>query len=294
MLPNFIGIGAPKAGTTWLYKCLGEHPEVFMPAHKEPYFFDYDTIEGRWDEYEVHFIGSEGHNAIGEMSTRYLTSQQAPARIKQHIPNVRLLVALRNPVEQVYSHYWHLLRQNFHQWDRSRIPDSFEEALKMYPEKLLAPAYYHKHLRLWLEHFEQSQLHPIFHDDIREDPHQVVQGLYAFLDVNPDFIPQSLNRRGASVRRGVSLGHSPVSQAYAPLYDVLNRRIYQSLKRTISTKRAVWLKDKLQVRRLLEHVFMQPGYPEMQPETRAFLREHFSGDVQNLALLLDRDLSHWR
>ena len=81
MLPNFIGIGAPKAGTTWLFKCLDEHPEVFVAAVKETSFFDYGTIEGRFAEYEAHFVGSEGYPAVGEVSTRYLSSHRAPARV---------------------------------------------------------------------------------------------------------------------------------------------------------------------------------------------------------------------
>ncbi|PON15180.1 hypothetical protein C2W62_25225 [Candidatus Entotheonella serta] len=59
MRPTFIGIGAPKAGTTWLYHCLREHPDVFMGAVKETRFFDYGTIDGRMAEYYAHFTDSE-------------------------------------------------------------------------------------------------------------------------------------------------------------------------------------------------------------------------------------------
>src|SRR5947208_7454350 len=111
MLPNFIGIGAPKAGTTWLAKCLAEHPQVFMAAVKKTNFFDYAAIEGRMTEYEIHFAGAEGKKAVGEYSVRYLLSAHAPERIQQILPGVRLIVSFRNPIDQVYSHYWHLHRQ---------------------------------------------------------------------------------------------------------------------------------------------------------------------------------------
>src|SRR5436190_8834257 len=102
MLPNFIGIGAPKAGTTWFFKCLQEHPEVFVAAVKETSFFDFAEVAGRLDKYEEHFAGSESFPARGEISTRYLTSQEAPARVKTYVPTARLFVSLRNPIDQVY------------------------------------------------------------------------------------------------------------------------------------------------------------------------------------------------
>src|ERR1700730_8549447 len=101
MLPNFIGIGAPKAGTTWLFLCLKEHPQIFVAERKETNFFDYNNAENRLPEYEEHFANSSGFEAVGEISTRYLTSTRAPERIRSVIPNVRLFVSLRNPIDQV-------------------------------------------------------------------------------------------------------------------------------------------------------------------------------------------------
>ncbi|ETX05430.1 MAG: hypothetical protein ETSY2_22955 [Candidatus Entotheonella gemina] len=178
MLPTFIGIGAPKAGTTWLYRCLREHPDVFMALVKETRFFDYGTIDGRMAEYHAHFTGSHGYAARGEFSTRYLTSYRAPERIQHYLPEIRLIVAVRNPMEQVYSHYWHLLRQNFHQWHPDRLPCSFETALDHYPDALLEPASYDKHLQRWRQHFHASQLLILFYDDICHQPRDVLKTVY--------------------------------------------------------------------------------------------------------------------
>ena len=79
MLPNFIGLGAPKSATTWLYHCLREHPEVFVADSKEVMFFDYGDIRGRLETYEKHFKWAGDAKAIGEFSTRYLASTRAPA-----------------------------------------------------------------------------------------------------------------------------------------------------------------------------------------------------------------------
>lgn len=292
VLPTFIGIGAPKAGTTWLSRCLQEHPDVFMAAVKETNFFDYGTIENRWQEYQAHFVQGDGCVAVGEISTRYLASNDAPARIQKHLPHVRLFVSLRNPVDQVYSHYWHLLRQNFHQWERRHIPRSFEEALERYPEKLLQPAFYGKRLQHWLRYVEPSQLLTVFYDDLRAEPQQVLSLLYAFLGVDRGFMPPSIKQQGATVRRGVS-PKPGLGRIYAILYDQLNRRFYYPCKQLVGTQAAARIKAILRVRELMEFLFLETGYPEMRPTTRAFLRGYFAEDVRHLSRLTERDLSGW-
>lgn len=293
MLPNYIGIGAPKAGTTWLAACLAEHPEVFLAAVKETNFFDYTTIDGRLGEYEAHFNGSEGFNAVGEFCTRYLTSIRAPERIKILVPNVRLVVSLRNPIEQVNSHYWHFARQNFHQWNRANRSLSIDEALNSYPHRLLEPGLYAKHLGRWLQYFERDKILVLLYDDIQKYPERVLSSLYAFVGVKSDFIPLSLRKRDLTVRQGTSPRSPAMARMHSVLYGMLNRRIYYPLKAIIGPRRAVRIKDKLQVRQAMEQIFYRTGYPALRLKTRERLRKFFSDDVLRLELLLDRKLSHW-
>src|SRR5712691_3777957 len=93
ILPNFIGIGAPKAGTTWLAKCLGEHPQVFMAAMKETEFWKLADAEQRLEEYAVHFKAADGARAVGEFSVRYLSLSGVPERIKHLLPQAKLIVS---------------------------------------------------------------------------------------------------------------------------------------------------------------------------------------------------------
>ena len=65
MLPSFIGLGAPKSATTWLYHCLREHPEIFVADSKEVMFFDYGNISGRLPTYEEHFSQAGNAKAVG-------------------------------------------------------------------------------------------------------------------------------------------------------------------------------------------------------------------------------------
>ena len=116
MLPNFIIVGAPKAGTTSLYHYLSEHPQVFMSDPKEVNFFSKEEIEAQGlyyqdfkakdlNSYEKLFNEGIGKKAVGEGSVSYLFYPDTPAKIKASIPEVKIIILLRNPVERGYSHY---------------------------------------------------------------------------------------------------------------------------------------------------------------------------------------------
>jgi len=121
MLPNFIMIGAAKAGTTALYWYLAEHPQVFMSPMKETNYFAYGLDEQghllygdpelhrfrvqSWSEYEALFTGAGDAAAIGEVSPIYLECPQAAARIRQRLPGARIVCGLREPVDRAYSDF---------------------------------------------------------------------------------------------------------------------------------------------------------------------------------------------
>jgi hypothetical protein len=117
-LPNFIIAGALKAGTTSLHEYLGQHPQIYKSPIKETRYFTYDpenpdhVSKGyrvfpvqTMGEYLAQFAGVKDEVAIGEATPNYLISPHAPVRIKEIIPNVRLIFSLRNPVQRLYSLY---------------------------------------------------------------------------------------------------------------------------------------------------------------------------------------------
>ena len=295
MLPNFIGIGAPKAATTWIYECLKEHPDVYVTPIKETNFFAYyDPIDNRMDQYEDHFRSYTSQRAVGEISTVYFSSELAPERIRKHIPDVKLLLSLRNPIDQIYSHYWHLKSQNFHEWEGKNLPVSFEDALERYQDRLLGDALYHKNLLKWLEFFDLSDLKIIFYEDIKNDPVKVISEIYQYIDVDPGFIPESINRRGTAVREGRSAKNETYENIYKIIYEKLNVHVYHRLKITIGNKRAIYIKEKIGIKKLLNNIFFKSGYPEMSSETRTGLRRILDQDIKSLEKLLNRDLSNWK
>lgn len=293
-LPNFIGIGAPKAGTTWLAKCLAEHPEVFMAGVKEVEFWKLPDAEQRLDDYRAVFRGSGGRKAVGEYSVRYLTLPGVPERIGKVLPRVKLVVSLRNPIDQVASHFWHLRRQNFKFVRSGAAPASLEEALLADPEALLQPARYAGHLARFSAVFPPGQIHVLLYEDIVSRPEQVLRELFAFLEVDPDFRPPSIHERGSAVRQGTSPRNATMDQIHHRLYDVLVRYAYNPLKRTVGSRRAALLKERLRARLVMEKAFMRQGYPPLTEQTRALLRGVFASDLTELSRLTGRDFSHWQ
>lgn len=113
--PNFFIVGAPKAGTTSLYRYLQAHPEIFLPGLKEPHFF---TSIRRSDPYgnlywpvidERHYLNlfrrATGAKAVGEASSSYLVTEEAACRIQSKVPKAKIIALLRDPIERAFSHY---------------------------------------------------------------------------------------------------------------------------------------------------------------------------------------------
>ena len=102
--PDFLGIGAQKAGTTWLYENLRKHPELFLPEKKELHFFDrhfYKSIN--W--YYKHFLDADTLKTKGEITPSYsILSEEKIKFIYKMNPKLRIILLLRNPAERAWSH----------------------------------------------------------------------------------------------------------------------------------------------------------------------------------------------
>src|SRR5690606_33439746 len=104
-LPTFLVIGAARSGSTWISRNLARHPDVFIPKEKELHFFDQRYEEGI-EAYRAYVRAATAEKAIGEATPAYLHTPAAAARIRAHLPDVKLIACLRDPIDRLYSRYW--------------------------------------------------------------------------------------------------------------------------------------------------------------------------------------------
>jgi hypothetical protein len=183
MLPNFLVIGAPKAGTTSLYHYLRAHPEVFMSGTKELDFF---IARKNWSRglgwYEAQFADANGAQAVGEASPRYAVYPaypDVPERISGLLPNARLVYVLRHPVERLISLYQHRFRGN-----TERRP--FEKAVRedcIY----LDGSRYALQIEQYLEHFPREQLLLVLSEQLRSERDRTLETVFRFVGVDPEW-----------------------------------------------------------------------------------------------------------
>src|SRR3954453_17151561 len=162
--PTYVGIGAQKCASTWLHRILAEHPEIAVPADKEMDFFSYRYDHGnQW--YERCFAVEGTARVRGEISPSYFCEPAVPERVARYMPDAKILLSLRDPVERALSNHRHEVREGH----LTGSDLSFETGLAnnpMYVEQGL----YATHLKSWLRHFAQADILVVLMEDIETDP----------------------------------------------------------------------------------------------------------------------------
>lgn len=180
MLPNFLFIGPDKSGSTWLQARLSSHPQVFLPAAKDTYFFDAQFQRGLpW--YEAHFNGARPeHVIVGEICHDYLFSPAAAERIADLLPNATLMVCLREPVDRAFSAYLNMLRNG---WQLG----TFADAAASHPT-LLDNSRYAKHLKPYFDHFPPERMVITWFDELSENPQRFLDRVTAALGITSQML----------------------------------------------------------------------------------------------------------
>lgn len=289
-LPTFIIIGAAKAGTTALYWYFAEHPAVYMSPVKETFYFAYGVDEsghllyGDPDvhrfpirtraEYEALFAEAGDAKAIGEASPIYLECPQAAARIREAIPQARLICSLRHPIERAYSDYQMYLRRRGRRLDPVR--DLQPDAPWARPDsRWMQVGRYHEQLARYYELFPREQLRVFLMGDLKRDPTGLVQDLYRFVGVDPSFVPD------------FDTPHNVGGMPASPLFErvLTSRSLRKAIEPLVPKSAANW------VRRLRTSTMREA--PPLTPELKSQLMAPLRDDIRRTGQLIGRDLDHW-
>lgn len=274
-LPNFLYIGTSKAGSTWLFKVLSAHPQIFIAPNKGAYFFDHHFENGlAW--YRRFFRGARGKKCLGEISHGYLFSDIARQRIAKLLPDVKLLVCLREPAERAMSHYLDLVKNG-------RWKGSVDEALTAHPEIIERSRYAH-YLKPYFETFGAQQIHVALFDQLESDPAAFAQQMFAFLDVSPMPLEPALTQK-----------IMPAARPRSTVVVQVSKRLARFAERVGIGGLRGRLKKSPTIRRLLYRPYGSTDKPVLPEETRLRLRALFRPEVQQLDSLLGMPLSaRWK
>lgn len=308
-LPNFLVVGAAKAGTTSLYQYLDQHPEVYLSPIKETNYFAKDipldkirkdyykggeldvaayvatdlserihiAFVSQWDHYRQLFKNARGEKAIGEISNSYLHSAVAAREIHAANPDMKIIMVLRDPIKRAFSHYKMTLRVGL-------VKGSFyEEVQRDYAaaEKGFRVSHlyvemgqYAAQVQRYLDVFPREQVRIYLFDDLKADAAGVVDDMLRFLGVDTAHgVDTSFAANQASVPKNAGLVHFLRKTGLRKLAKNLAPRFVGQAAKKVFYKK----EDDLTITQ----------------REKDFLRPLFEDDVHVLERLLDRDLSHW-
>ncbi len=287
--PDFIGIGAMKSASYWIYKCLEAHPGICVSSKKEVHFFDSPNYDNGVEWYRSFFSHCEQELVKGEFTPDYLSNLDAASLIYKHFPEVKIIACLRNPVERAYSHY----RFNVTRKGKMSIYNNFEEALEK-DAGLVQTGYYYQQLKKYFELFPKESIRVMLYDDIQNNPAKFLAELYTFIGVDAEFSPPITN-----AKKGVT--GVRVAKFKIPYLNPLLYKISDLIQGGFLDKILTHSGVKRRVNRMLQKnkkmVDAEPGqeikFPSLSPETFERLLLLYSDDMSGLEKLIGRDLSLW-
>lgn len=296
-LPNFLILGAAKSGTTSLAEYLDQHPEVFFCPTKEPNYFAFagETLPPPgpaspevlyellykysvtdYGEYLSLFESVGEQKAIGEGSVRYLYFEEAPRRIKEKIPDVRLIVILREPVSRLYSHYCMNVR---YQLEPLSLPEAMaaekarRDANWGWDWHYANVSLYCKQIQRYFDLFDREQVKVVLYDDFVNKPLAVFQEICRHIGVSDRFVPD-MSQRGMV--------------AYRTRNFALDRWLHWPSRPRTLLKRFFPRITGAAISRL-DHLNRAPA-PRLDAALRQELTGLFREEVEHLGQLLDRKI----
>jgi len=310
-LPTFLIVGAVKAGTTSLHEYLQQHPEVYMSPVKETnhfsdadMLFEHFNIDYRqdinvdlkkylagdmhnkihiahvrdWDDYLKLYRNVTEQKAIGEVSNSYLYNPSTAKTISARLPDAKIVMILRNPVERLYSQF--LMNLKLGKIAEKNLLKEIEadqqKKVKGWgvSHLYLEVGNYYEQVKRYFDIFPPAQIRVILYDDYKKDPKGVMKELFRFLGVAEDYAID-MDRR--------------YNEAGMPRFGKMNYwltqiGVYGLVKKIFSPK----LKE-----RLKKLIYTRENIPTITAAEKEYLISYYKQDIGQLSTLIGKDLSAW-
>lgn len=283
-LPTFIVPGAQKSGTTWLFECLDEHPEIYVPRQKELHYFcpmdecRFSTCDKGLTWYRERFPDAENIKAAGDLSTDYMYYPGIARQLYDLNKNLKIIFLLRNPVDRSYSAYW--------MWRRHKSDLPPFKTMIANDSSLVRRGYYFRQVLPFIKLFGMSQVRIYIYEEITKQPEIFFKDIFQTISVDPTFVPRTMNKKVAGTKnypRGLD------KIVYKLGSKIINTPLLQSGWRELRRKTNV----QENILGWFGYDEGKQSYPEMGVEDRKSLQELYRKENSQLIELLERGEEIW-
>lgn len=241
--PDFIIVGAQKAGTSGLFKTLAQHPELQGSGKKEVHFFDNDDWYGQknWDEYQQYFPLKPLYKGMTFESTpSYLYHPSVAYRLYKFNPHLKIIIMLREPAHRAFSAWkmYHFKTHDNITHARNYDPRSFDEAIDQEMREIENTSYYsnfrsyvkrgiyHEQVRNYLQYFSKDQIYFLETRDFKENKNERLNDISRFLGIKEHNLPMVISNQSKIDR---SEDYQDTIRRLKHFYKNHNRKLYDLL-----------------------------------------------------------------
>jgi hypothetical protein len=275
VLPNFLGLGAQRCGTTWLHQQLNNHPKVYVPQkRKEIHFFDKYYHKG-FNWYESFFppdpVAGQ-YSCIGEITPMYIYDPEVPKRIKKDLPDCKFIAILRNPADRAYSQYAYRVQNRLEK-------RTFSQLLTDDPE-LYQRGLYGEQLKRYLDIFPPERFLVLIFEETIKAPEKGLKKIADFLGIDPQEFALNKTQEKVNSSRVVRFAKPYVFARKCAVW--LKER---DLDWVFNTAKAIGIRKEL---------FGTEGtLAKIDPNIRQELLNKYQEDIAELEKIIDRKILVW-